>query len=368
MSLTEKQAALVKGMLARGDHQHEIAAYFRVNPGRVAEIKNGSRFAGVEAAIIDRLPPAGASYSFTPELDPEAPLDEQVETLKLLIVTTPPLAPAKVYLISPELADWTLKNLHRVLGHGNRSQRRTKINTMISAIRRGLFPVTGDTIKFGAFDEGEVTNGMGLLDGQNRLIAIAEGGRPVATYIVFGIDRDAFRNMDIGAGRTGGDTFKVYGETYPGKLSGATRWLRILDDWRPPAPPARGLGFTNEELWDYFRKRVDAERLRQAVRDAVIIGRLLPTNSLAALLYRFNQADPDCAKLFVHDLQQRVRGGGVIIGYSEKLKRDSVSRVHENVYVAAVILAWNQYRAANYRPNAQRHLRWDVSKDFPSIT
>jgi hypothetical protein len=44
ISLTEADAALVKGMLARGDRQHDIAAWFGVNGGRIAEISTGQKF------------------------------------------------------------------------------------------------------------------------------------------------------------------------------------------------------------------------------------------------------------------------------------------------------------------------------------
>ena len=44
ISLSEAEAAIVKGMLARGDRQHDIAAWFGVNSGRIANVANGSKF------------------------------------------------------------------------------------------------------------------------------------------------------------------------------------------------------------------------------------------------------------------------------------------------------------------------------------
>jgi hypothetical protein len=70
LSLTEADAALVKGMLNRGDRHHDIAAFFGVNQGRIAEIKDGSRFPTVEAAAADELPPKG------PYLSPKAAWEE----------------------------------------------------------------------------------------------------------------------------------------------------------------------------------------------------------------------------------------------------------------------------------------------------
>lgn len=57
--LAADDAAVVKGMLARGDRQHDIAAWFGVNGGRIAEIATGARYGWVERANEDDLPPRG---------------------------------------------------------------------------------------------------------------------------------------------------------------------------------------------------------------------------------------------------------------------------------------------------------------------
>lgn len=57
--LDETDAAQVKGMLNRGDRQHDIAAWFGVNGGRIAEIANGIAFDWVTAAPEWELPPPG---------------------------------------------------------------------------------------------------------------------------------------------------------------------------------------------------------------------------------------------------------------------------------------------------------------------
>lgn len=57
--LTNADAAIAKGMIARGDRQHDIAAYFGVNGGRIAEISTGDTFASVQATPAAELPPPG---------------------------------------------------------------------------------------------------------------------------------------------------------------------------------------------------------------------------------------------------------------------------------------------------------------------
>lgn len=55
--LDEVDAAIVKGTLAKGDRQHDIAAWFGVSGGRVGEISTGAKFAEVRPAEPEELPP-----------------------------------------------------------------------------------------------------------------------------------------------------------------------------------------------------------------------------------------------------------------------------------------------------------------------
>lgn len=57
--LTKADAAIVLAMQARGDRDHDIAAWFGVNQGRVAEVKDG-KFGSVAPAPASSLPPTGA--------------------------------------------------------------------------------------------------------------------------------------------------------------------------------------------------------------------------------------------------------------------------------------------------------------------
>lgn len=59
MGLNSREISIVKGMLARGDRQHDIAAYFGVNGGRIAEVNTGARGAEALTAHPSLLPPPG---------------------------------------------------------------------------------------------------------------------------------------------------------------------------------------------------------------------------------------------------------------------------------------------------------------------
>jgi hypothetical protein len=59
MPLNDGEIAIVKGMLSRGDKQHDIAAYFGINQGRITEISNGHTGPSVTASPQEGLPPPG---------------------------------------------------------------------------------------------------------------------------------------------------------------------------------------------------------------------------------------------------------------------------------------------------------------------
>lgn len=57
--LDEHIAALIKGMLKRGDKQSDIAACFMINGGRISEINTGQRFPDIAPVPAPDLPPVG---------------------------------------------------------------------------------------------------------------------------------------------------------------------------------------------------------------------------------------------------------------------------------------------------------------------
>jgi pentapeptide repeat protein len=58
--LSAADASIVKGMLHRGDRHHDIAAWFGVNQGRIAEVKAGELHPEAATASSEELPPQGS--------------------------------------------------------------------------------------------------------------------------------------------------------------------------------------------------------------------------------------------------------------------------------------------------------------------
>ena len=74
--LTEADAVLVKGMLDRGDRQHDIAAYFGVNGGRIGDIASGTTFVEVSPAAPADLPPPGPYLTMKEIVEAKKALDQ----------------------------------------------------------------------------------------------------------------------------------------------------------------------------------------------------------------------------------------------------------------------------------------------------
>lgn len=60
MALTQNDARIIFGMIARGDKHHDVASYFGENQARVAEVLSGQAFGILPAAPANELPPRGA--------------------------------------------------------------------------------------------------------------------------------------------------------------------------------------------------------------------------------------------------------------------------------------------------------------------
>ena len=82
--LSEKDASIVKGMLHRGDRQHDIASWFGVNSGRIAEISVRRKFANV-LMTRENLPPEGPYLTGKQLFDAKNRILKQNEKLQNLL-------------------------------------------------------------------------------------------------------------------------------------------------------------------------------------------------------------------------------------------------------------------------------------------
>jgi len=83
-SLSHRDTRFVKGMLERGDRQHDVAAYFGVNGGRIAEVATGDcDYPNAEPMEEGELPPPGpylTTFAIRSVIDA---LNEAIEAIEM---------------------------------------------------------------------------------------------------------------------------------------------------------------------------------------------------------------------------------------------------------------------------------------------
>ena len=89
MTFNYRETQMIKGMLARGDKQHDIASCFGVNGGRIAEVATGkSTYPSAPPLAPERLPPAGPYVGAKTVFEIKDALEKAVEEIKTSIGTS----------------------------------------------------------------------------------------------------------------------------------------------------------------------------------------------------------------------------------------------------------------------------------------
>ncbi len=116
--------------------------------------------------------------------------------------------------ITPEMAKQMLGR-----NENNRPINWKKVDTYAAAMLRGEWKVNGETV---------IMNGTRLLNGQKRLWACVKAGVSFTTWVVEGIDNDAFDTMDQNEVRTKDQILHIAGIPSSRRVAAAIMWHAIL--------------------------------------------------------------------------------------------------------------------------------------------
>lgn len=252
--------------------------------------------------------------------------------------------------ITPKKAmEWLKRNIN------NRPLSAKAVNNYAKAMEAGVWRLNGDCVRF---------NGNGdLIDGQHRLTACVQAAKPFETYVVRGLEHEAFDTIDQGRKRTVGDVFARQGYKHYVTLAAAVRNL-----WRYE----NGFSQTHESIRADEANEVIEKHpaLHAAVEEARhLLGhqRLLHPGILAWLVYSTSQVDEAQSKKF---WSQVATGEGLTKSMAAYWLRErlidntsSKARLHADTIAALCIKAWNSYRAGK----VCKTLKWDNREEFPTI-
>lgn len=171
----------------------------------------------------------------------ETPSPRLIEARKKLrwLINNPP-TDGKRMDISPDTA-MAMMERNKSDEWSNRPHSEKGVARYVKAMKAG-WKYTGEPIIFSKSGD--------LLNGQHRLMACIEAGASFDCLVVFGIDDDAFKYMDIGIARTAAHIFAIEGIANHAVVAAAVRLLlgyKNNTGWRGLAPDVE-----NSVLLDFY--------------------------------------------------------------------------------------------------------------------
>lgn len=251
-------------------------------------------------------------------------------------------------IVTPKKAmEWLKRNVH------NRPLGQSHVNRLAGAMKAGTWKVNGETIKF---------NGNGdLIDGQHRLNACVTSGVQFESYVVTGLEHEAFDTIDQGKLRTASDVLARRGEKSYCTLSAAVRIVHML---KTTGTMSR-LGVRADEIVSCLEAN---QGLRQSCEYILAFqSRIVQASIAIAMHYLFREKDEDRAGTF----WTRVLGGeGLTNGMPEYRLRERLignkaasAKLDASDIIALTIKAWNFAKASK----SIKSLGYSDREEFPVI-
>lgn len=242
-----------------------------------AETNGGRAFRRVAAPkpklVVDELPA------------PSAPL-----ALNGYVMTGTPLN-IEVLEITPDMAGAWLER-----GGRNRKVSQRLVTRLASAIRRGEWILTGDSIKLDAQQQ--------VVDGQHRLHAIVMAGIAVTSLVVRNVGAAAQDVIDTGRPRLAADVLAMHGHPSGPALAAAARLVMIYEHFGRINVSNREVNVlvSNTAILHYVEAHpdvLDAVHLADSLRSAGLGG---GTGSLGGVLTVLLRKDAEATREFAYSL------------------------------------------------------------------
>lgn len=271
-------------------------------------------------------------------------------------MTQPKDVTVKIELITVAKAQLILKR-----NKSNRPLNGENSNFISHAMKQNKFMFTGESIIIGK-------NGD-LMDGQHRLDAVVLTGKEQYFVVVYGVDNDAFKHIDIGKNRSAGDVLSIQNIVNPNSFASIARF--ILNFNRGGIARAaskmsnKKMKITNSEISDFvikYHNSLQESRTYGFVKENV----LLPGNLLSAFHYIFKKIDENAAADFCKKFSdgKELKDTDAISILRQEMKADiqSQRKMSAEEKMALICIAWNHYR----NDKKVTSLKWNPDKDeFP---
>lgn len=221
----------------------------------------------------------------------------------------------------------------------NRKIRDGHVDWLASQIREDNWKLNGESIKF---------DGEGyLLDGQHRLHAVDQAGKPIKSLVVVGIDPVSRHTVDTGAHRSAADVLQMHGFDHAYVLAPA---LRVYYYEKGPGLSAYNRhrhAPANQEILELAEENPEMHQRYTEINQSGILR--IMTQTVACYSYwRFCQLDEELAQAYASKVAYGVDldKGEPFWLLREKLfdlaQEEGKNRTKDQLF--AVLTAWNAAR------------------------
>lgn len=255
--------------------------------------------------------------------------------------------------IGPEDAAFILDNKNK----RNRSITQGTVDQYARAMTNDEWHFIGDPIRFDKDDN--------LLDGQQRLAAVAQSGCPQTFVIVRNLEKDDQRYMDGGRKRTAIDQLKIEGMTNAAVAAGiASLYLH----WQADDLPWFNIKFSTFEIVDWVESNLDTVEAAIKHANAAYQSTRAGKSIMGASYIVFSQAtDVDTATEFVNLVSTGagLSTGSPILLLRQKMIEWANKRMglrparHEQLYF--VVRTWNAWRKGEKLTKLQLPVGADIN-------
>lgn len=274
------------------------------------------------------------------------------------LVQNPPADGAKRMMITPDMSEAMMERNTDEEWH-NRPHSRRGLRRYVEAMKRG-WKYTGEPIIFSKSGR--------LLNGQHRLMASIESGMAFECLVVFGIDDDAFKFMDIGIARTAAHVFDI--ENIPNATQIAAGARLLFGYYAKQAWDGRAPEVENDVLLEFYYQHEDLQDALTPARELYKEG-LVPFRWATFLYYICAAKNRKQATEF---FSQIATGIGITdketpaYRLRKKLNdnaRSTSEKLNETLIGAYFIQAWNAHRRGERRGLFRWRTEQNPNESFP---
>lgn len=263
-----------------------------------------------------------------------------------------PVSDIKEIIVTPEHAARLLE-----ANTNNRPVRDEMVMRYARDMMAGRWKRNGATIVIAA--------GGTILDGQHRLWAIVEAGKPISLLVMENADPDVIMTIDTGTARTMGDVFAIKKIGHSGTMAGAFRWWYWYRNQRDrKKTPSR---YTHPEIMALYESMPQVHEAIHSSAQFTSASRIVGPSLFAFMFSGASLFDRAKAEEWAAALDSGANLSGMHPAFSlrEKLMgmRMNRTKLAADLQAAYTMKSWNAF----VQGKSYKHYRMNTGESFPEF-